>query len=142
LKALLVGYFDFNESPQPPGYKQFFTTAVKALASDPWRTVAYCVISSKRVATKLSLAKSSTLTLFLWNTTEQYSSKSFKSNTILSWVYSRVQQIPSLRWLTPSGVKSSALSDILTKSPTFVLFTPRSFILGISPYYDVVSSHS
>ncbi len=138
----MVAYFDFNESPQPPGYKQFITTAVRALASDPWRMVSYCVISSKRIATKMSLAKSSTLTLFLWNGTEQYSAKSFKSATILSWVYSRVQQVPSLRWLTPSGVKSSALSDILTKSPTFVLFTPRSFVLGISPYYDVVSSRS
>lgn len=136
--AVLVGFFDFNESPQPPGYKKFFSLAVKALVSDPWRSVSYCVISSRRIATKMSLTKPSTLTLFLWNTTEQYSSKSFKIQTILSWVYSRVQQVPSLRWLTPSGVKSSALSDILTKSPTFVLFTPRSFVLGISPYFDVL----
>ncbi|XP_054168129.1 thioredoxin domain-containing protein 11-like [Oppia nitens] len=136
--AILIGYFDFNESPQPPGYKQFFSTSVKALSSDPWRTVCYCVISSKRVATKLSLAKPQTLTLFLWNTTEHFGTKSIKSATILSWVYSRVQQTPTLKWLIPSGIKSSALSDIITKNPTFVLFTPRSFVLGISPYYDVL----
>ncbi|CAG2104275.1 unnamed protein product [Medioppia subpectinata] len=136
--AILIGYFDFNESPQPPGYKQFFSTAVKALASDPWRTVCYCVISSRRVAVKLSLAKPQRLTLFLWNTTEHFGTKSIKTATILSWVYSRVHQTQTLRWLTPSGIKSSALSDVITKNPTFVLFTPRSFVLGISPYFDVL----
>lgn len=112
---------------------------MKALTNDPWRIASFSVITSKKIAYKIGLT--SKLTLYLWNTTEQYSGK-LNTDMIINWIYSHVHNIGSLRWLTPSGIKSNALDSILSKHPTFILFTPRSLIFGISPYFDVVSTNN
>lgn len=106
--------------------------------NDPWRDVAYAVISNKKVALKLKFESASTITLYLLNSTEHFSTKSNKLSAILSWIYSRVRQSHSIRWITPNGIKSRTLSNLLFEKPTFILFTPRSFVLGISPYFDLV----
>lgn len=110
--------------------------------SDPWRSVAFTVVTNARVAAKLKIdpGRESSLLLYVGNATEHFSAKyTSKPGAILSWIYSRAATASTLKWLTPSGIKSTRLADYIGGRPTFILFTPRSFILGISPYFDLVS---
>lgn len=122
-------------------YRLYLTVAIKALLTDPWRTVAYTLITNTRVAQKLKLEANkdiASLILYVGNETEYFSLAKASPQSILSWVYSRAAKARTLKWLNPSGVKSKALADYIQDSPTLILFTPRSFILGISPYFDLV----
>ncbi len=127
-------------SPHQPGYRAFVATAIKALITDPWRLVCYTVVTNPRVAAKLNIdpERESSLILFVGNSSEVFTAKSSKPAAILSWVYSRAARAPTLKWVSPTGIKSQALMASLDSKPTLILFTPRSFIFGISPYYDLV----
>lgn len=111
--------------------------------SDPWRSVAFTVVTNPRVAAKLKidLTRESSLLLYVGNATELFTARyaSTQPAAILKWIYSRAATASTLKWLTPSGIKSTRLADYIGRKPTFILFTPRSFILGISPYFDLVS---
>ncbi|KAH7640224.1 disulfide isomerase-like protein [Dermatophagoides farinae] len=144
--AVVLGYFDFNQSPGgggqiPSGYRAYLTTSIKALSNDPWRSVVFTVVTNSRVAMKLKIdpqREQSSLIIFVGNSTEHFTAKFSKPFTLLSWIQSRAELARTIRWMNPSGVKSTLLSDFIRKTPTFVLFTPRSFLLGISPYYDLL----
>ena len=63
-----------------------------------------------------------------------------KPDIIAKWVFESSNKSPSLaQWLTPSGVKSNVISNVLDQGSTLILFTPRSLILGISPFFETVS---
>lgn len=131
------------ESPHQSGYNAYLSTSIKALVKDPWRSVAFTVVTNSRVAAKLKIdpTKDSSLLLFVGNSTEIFTAKYSKPAAILSWIYSRASTAATLKWLNPSGIKSNRISDYIQQNPALILFTPRSFILGISPYYDLVSRY-
>lgn len=137
---MVLGYFNFNQSPHQPGYRSYLTTAIKALVNDPWRTVVYTVVTNLRAAMKLKLDphKDAALIIYVGNTTEHVTAKSTKPVTLLSWIYSRSELATTIKWISPSGIKSNIMSEFIQKTPTLILFTPRSFLLGISPYYDLL----
>ena len=137
----MLGYFNFMEGSQQSTYRSYLSTAIKALVNDPWRSVAYTVVTNSRIAQKLKIGpeKESSLHLFVGNSTEHLTAKFSKPAALLSWIYSRANAASTLKWLNPNGIKSTKLSDYIQKRPTLILFTPRSFILGISPYFDLVS---
>ncbi|KAJ6216467.1 hypothetical protein RDWZM_007624 [Blomia tropicalis] len=138
--AVLLGYFNFMEGSQQSTYRSYLSTAIKALVNDPWRSVAYTVVTNSRIAQKLKIGpeKESSLHLFVGNSTEHLTAKFSKPAALLSWIYSRANAASTLKWLNPNGIKSTKLSDYIQKRPTLILFTPRSFILGISPYFDLL----
>lgn len=137
---MVLGYFDFNKSPHQSNYRSYLATAIKALKSDPWRSVAYTVITNSKTASKLKIdpSRDNSLILYAGNGTEHFTVKSSKSSTTISWIYSRADHSSTVKWFNPSGIKSLQMSDYIHKRPTLILFTPRSFILGISPYFDLV----
>lgn len=116
--------------------------AVKSLALDPWRRVQFAVVTARRVAYKLNIKTPSSLTLYQWNATQLLATagKAPKSDAIIRWLFDAMDKGGSLvEWITPSGVKSHAMDiGVRRTRATFILFTPRSLILGISPYFDVV----
>lgn len=137
---MAVGYFDFHESSVPSGYDNFMSAAIKSLTVDPWRRVQYSIVTSRKVAFKLYMDKPSMIAIYFWNSTGRMMGLDYKPEFIAKWVYDSTNASPTLvQWLTPSGVKSNALSSILSQGPTLVLFTPRSLILGISPFFETVS---
>nr|XP_027205228.1 thioredoxin domain-containing protein 11-like [Dermatophagoides pteronyssinus] len=149
--AVVLGYFDFNQSPSssngqqiPQGYRAYLSTSIKALSTDPWRSqVVFTVVTNSRTAMKLKIdpklaQQSSLLIIYVGNRSEHFTAKFSKPFTLLSWIRSRSELARNIRWMNPSGVKSTLLSDYIGKTPTFILFTPRSFLLGISPYYDLL----
>lgn len=115
---------------------------MKSLAIDPWRKVQFAVVTSRKVAYRLKINKPSSVTLYRWNTTVEHpqQAKPAKAETLIQWVDETVEKTGALvDWITPSGIKSKALDlGVRRTRATFILFTPRSLILGISPYVDVV----
>lgn len=137
---MAVGYFDFQKSSLPTGYDNFMNAAIRSLAVDPWRRVQYSIVTSRKVAFKLYIEKPSTISIYFWNSTGRMMGLDYKPEVIAKWVYESTSASPTLvQWLTPSGIKSNAISSILSHGPTLILFTPRSLILGISPFFETVS---
>lgn len=140
-----MGYFDFNASPQPQGYTSFLTAAVKSLVFDPWRKVQFAVVTARKVAHKLKMNRPSTILLYRWNATIEYPALQGAppmTDALIRWVHETVDKTGALvEWITPSGIKSKSMDiGVRRTKATFILFTPRSLILGISPYVDVVRS--
>ncbi|KAB5523798.1 hypothetical protein PHYPO_G00156550 [Pangasianodon hypophthalmus] len=46
----VVGFFDFNSSPQPPGYLTFLSSALHMLRKDPQGAVRFGVVTNREVA--------------------------------------------------------------------------------------------
>ncbi|KPM11225.1 disulfide isomerase-like protein [Sarcoptes scabiei] len=138
--AVVLGYFDFIQSSHLPGYRHYLTTSIKALINDPWRSVAFTVVTNSKVAKKLKIDtnQEGSLIIFVGNTTERFTAKFSKPFTLLSWIYSRADLSKTIKWLSPSGIKSQLISDYIGQSATLILFTPRSFLFGISPYFDLI----
>ncbi|NXC18502.1 TXD11 protein, partial [Corythaeola cristata] len=59
----VLGYFEFNASPQPPGYLTFFTSALHSLKKDYLGTIRFGVITDKRIAEEISLLHSGSVYL-------------------------------------------------------------------------------
>ncbi|RWS14982.1 disulfide isomerase-like protein [Dinothrombium tinctorium] len=138
--AVVVGYFDFNQYSEPEGYNFYLSASVKALATDPWRRVQFTVITSRKLAHKLNINSHASISLYLWHSTLEFQGNRKKVDNLIKWIYEPLQRENAslVEWITPSGIKSLTLSNILTHSSTFILFTPRSLILDISPYFDVL----
>lgn len=116
------------------------SAAIKSLTVDPWRTVQYSIVTSRKVAFKLYIDKPSSIAIYFWNSTGRITGSDYTPEVIAKWVHESTSNLPSLvQWLTPSGVKSNLISNVLAQGPTLILFTPRSLILGISPFFDTVS---
>lgn len=66
-----------------------------------------------------------------------------QNDNILRWIHDTVREKGSLvEWVTPSGMKSNLLNAVTSRDPTLILFTPRTSLFGISPYYEIVSLSS
>lgn len=83
--------------------------------------------------------------MFRWNSTHEFPGqpgKAIRSDVIRSWIYDSVSRSGYLvEWKNPVDQTGDQLQQVLGRTrSTFILFTPRSLILGISPYVDVVSS--
>ncbi|XP_022252118.1 thioredoxin domain-containing protein 11-like isoform X2 [Limulus polyphemus] len=137
-EAVLVSFFDFQASPEPRGYKQFYMASLTALSIDPTRRLGFGIITTKKMALKLKMTSSSTVVLYLWNGTEVYPDKRMDTKNILNWAYNRLQQVHLIKWICPLQSKSRMLSGLIENYPTLVLFTPRNLIRGVSPYYDLL----
>lgn len=142
--GVAVGYFDFNDPTSLNPYNIFFKASVRALQSDPWRRVKFCVITSRKVAQKLRIDVTSSINLYTWNSTSIIQTDFTNFDAILKWVYGNVYTNTKVQrglvdWISPSGQKSEALAEVFGSNPTLVLLTPRSLIFGISPYFDIVS---
>ncbi|XP_076324954.1 thioredoxin domain-containing protein 11-like isoform X2 [Tachypleus tridentatus] len=137
-EGVLVSYFDFQASPEPRGYKQFYMASLTALNIDPTRQLGFGIITTKKMALKLKVTSFSTVLLYLWNGTEVYPERNVNTRNILNWAFKSLQRADLIKWITPSQKKSKMLSEVMENFPTLVLFTPHNLIHGISPYYDLV----
>uniref|UniRef100_A0A8C9RHI5 Thioredoxin domain containing 11 n=1 Tax=Scleropages formosus TaxID=113540 RepID=A0A8C9RHI5_SCLFO len=121
----VVGYFDFNASPQPPGYMIFLTSALQALKKDFQSAIRFGVITSRQVAEAISVREDETIYMHRhFNTSLIFprSERNFTAENICSWAYEHSESI--LRWLQPPGAKSRLLEQELSKGPALLLFVP------------------
>uniref|UniRef100_A0A147ARP1 Thioredoxin domain containing 11 n=1 Tax=Fundulus heteroclitus TaxID=8078 RepID=A0A147ARP1_FUNHE len=123
----VVGFFQFNSSPQPPGYITYLSSALQALRRDFHGVVRFGVVTSKHVAEAISLEEDETVYLHRrFNSSLIFPRKerNFTSEAICKWVFEHQETF--LQWLQPPGTKSRLLEEELTKGPALLLFMPHN----------------
>ncbi|RVE75887.1 hypothetical protein OJAV_G00003500 [Oryzias javanicus] len=123
----VVGFFQFNSSPQPPGYITYLSSALQALKRDFRGDVRFGVVTSKHVAEAISLTEDKSVYLHRpLNSSLIFpkNERNFTSEAICRWVFENHQSI--LQWLQPPGTKSHLLEQELTKGPALLLFLPHN----------------
>ncbi|XP_011611134.2 thioredoxin domain-containing protein 11 isoform X1 [Takifugu rubripes] len=119
----VVGFFQFNSSPQPPGYITYLLSALQALKRDFRGVALFGVVTNKQVAEVLSLRDDESVYLSRrLNSSLIFprSERNFTSESICNWVFEHHEDI--LRWLQPPGTKSRLLERELNKGPALLLF--------------------
>ncbi|KAH6942085.1 hypothetical protein HPB50_000660 [Hyalomma asiaticum] len=107
--------------PRGRAYESFYGFALQALTRDPWRDVAFAVVTDGRAAVEIGVEHS--VTLFTWNGSLGYSEKGADYKTALDWTYNKAREARTLHWVAPSGLKSRSLSKLTENKSTLVLYT-------------------
>nr|DBA20316.1 TPA: hypothetical protein GDO54_016023 [Pyxicephalus adspersus] len=135
----IVGYFEFNASPQPPGYLTFFRSALHSLQKDYIETIRYGVITDGNLAKKISLTKPGSVYLHRnLNTSLVYPDKemNFTAANICKWALDSRETI--LNWLRPHGAKSLLLNNELKRGPALLMFIPFNPLAEEHPLLDEI----
>ncbi|XP_071426876.1 thioredoxin domain-containing protein 11 [Pithys albifrons albifrons] len=136
----VLGYFEFNASPQPPGYLTFFTAALHSLKKDYLGTMRFGVITDRRVAREVSLEHSGSVYLHRHtNTSLIYprDTMNFTAENICKWALENREML--IRWLRPHGGKSLLLNNELKKGPALLIFIPYNPLAEIDPLLDEIT---
>ncbi|NXA04013.1 TXD11 protein, partial [Sapayoa aenigma] len=136
----VLGYFEFNASPQPPGYLTFFTSALHSLKKDYLGTIRFGVITDKRVAEEISLERSGSVYLHRHANTSLVYPKdmmNYTAENICRWALENREML--IRWLRPHGGKSLLLNNELKKGPALLIFIPYNPLAEIHPLLDEIT---
>ncbi|XP_064178494.1 thioredoxin domain-containing protein 11 [Anguilla rostrata] len=121
----VIGYFEFNASPQPPGYTVFLTSALQSLRRDYRGGVRFGVVTNKHVAEAIPLQEDEMVYLhrhFNKSLVFPRAERNFTSENICGWAYEHRESV--LRWLQPHGAKSRLMEQELRKGAALLLFLP------------------
>ncbi|MCJ8748271.1 hypothetical protein PDJAM_G00163310 [Pangasius djambal] len=141
----VVGFFDFNSSPQPPGYLTFLSSALHALRKDPQGAVRFGVVTNREVAAGMWVTEDQSVYLHRrFNTSLVFprSERNFTPENICNWVYENKESI--ITWIQPIGEKSHTLEAELRKGPALLVFLPQSPLSAsqtLSEVADVASRY-
>nr|XP_032816948.1 thioredoxin domain-containing protein 11 isoform X1 [Petromyzon marinus] len=122
----ILGFFEFNASPQPPGYLEFYRAALLSLQRDGTAPLRFGVLTSGGVAQLAGLVRSGSVCMpRLFNSTAVFTEigAGATAETLYRWA-AGARQPPPLKWLRPSGRKSLLLNTELRKGPALILFLP------------------
>uniref|UniRef100_A0A8C3VED0 Thioredoxin domain containing 11 n=1 Tax=Catagonus wagneri TaxID=51154 RepID=A0A8C3VED0_9CETA len=136
----VLGYFEFNGSPQPPGYLTFFTSALHSLKKDYLGTVRFGVITNKHLAKLVSLVHSGSVYLHRhFNTSLVFPREAidYTAENVCKWALENRETL--LRWLRPHGGKSLLLNNELKKGPALFLFIPFNPLAESHPLIDEIT---
>ncbi|XP_052788592.1 thioredoxin domain-containing protein 11-like [Mya arenaria] len=137
----VIGYFDFNSSPQPPGpaFHQFYLAALRVISYDFYQPVRFGVVRKARLAQLLDLNTPGRFVLGrMGNTTLKYPLfYNMTARNISNWIMTNKQNSIS-PWLVPPLTKSLTLSVPMQQGAAVLLFGPTNPLLNFNPYYDMV----
>ncbi|KAM4697784.1 thioredoxin domain-containing protein 11 [Rhinophrynus dorsalis] len=136
----VLGYFEFNASPQPPGYLTFFSSALHSLQKDYVGTVRFGVITDRKVAKEISLRNPGSVYLHRnLNSSLVYPDKelNFTAANICKWALDNRETL--LHWLWPHGGKSLLLDKELKKGPALFMFIPFNPLAEKQPLLDEIT---
>ncbi|XP_013925551.1 PREDICTED: thioredoxin domain-containing protein 11 [Thamnophis sirtalis] len=136
----ILGYFEFNASPQPPGYLTFFTSALHSLNKDYLGTIRFGVITDRLLAKEVALTDPGTIYLHRHiNASLLYPHKTLNFTAENVWKWALENRETFLRWLRPHGGKSLLLYNELKKGPALFLFLPFDPLAESHPLLDEIS---
>ncbi|XP_063171047.1 thioredoxin domain-containing protein 11 [Candoia aspera] len=136
----ILGYFEFNASPQPPGYSTFFTSALHSLSKDYLGTIRFGVITDRLLAKEIALTDSGSIYLHRHvNVSLLYPHETMNFTAENVWKWALENREMFLRWLRPHGGKSLLLYNELKKGPALFLFLPFDPLAKIHPLLDEIS---
>ncbi|XP_077426678.1 thioredoxin domain-containing protein 11 [Vanacampus margaritifer] len=122
----VVGFFQFNSSPQPPGYITFLASALQALKRDFRDAIRFGVVTNRRVADAISLKEDESVYLhrrFNSSLIFPHWERNFTSRAVCSWVFENHESV--LKWLQPPGTKSRLLEQELSQGAALLVFLPH-----------------
>ncbi|XP_057699331.1 thioredoxin domain-containing protein 11 isoform X2 [Corythoichthys intestinalis] len=123
----VVGFFQFNTSPQPPGYVTYLTSALQALKRDFHGVIRFGVVTNRQVADAILLEEDESVYLHRrFNSSLIFPrwERNFTSRAVCSWVFEHHENV--LHWLQPPGTKSRLLEKELNKGAALLLFLPHN----------------
>uniref|UniRef100_A0A8C6VL41 Thioredoxin domain containing 11 n=1 Tax=Naja naja TaxID=35670 RepID=A0A8C6VL41_NAJNA len=136
----VLGYFEFNASPQPPGYLTFFASALHSLNKDYLGTIHFGVITDRLLAKEIALTDSGTIYLHRHvNASLLYPHETLNFTAENVWKWALENRETFLRWLQPHGGKSLLLYNELKKGPALLLFLPFDPLAESHPLLDEIS---
>uniref|UniRef100_A0A8D0DJG7 Thioredoxin domain containing 11 n=1 Tax=Salvator merianae TaxID=96440 RepID=A0A8D0DJG7_SALMN len=136
----VLGYFEFNASPQPPGYLTFFTSALHSLNKDYLGTIHFGVITDKLLAQEIPLVRPGSVYLHRHvNASLFYPREAMNYTAENVWKWALENRETFVRWLRPHGGKSLLLNNELKKGPALVLFLPFNPLAESHPLVDEIS---
>ncbi|XP_039631796.1 thioredoxin domain-containing protein 11 isoform X2 [Polypterus senegalus] len=133
----VLGYFEFNTSPQPPGYLTFLMSALQALKRDFQGVLRFGVITSRQLANRISLTSHGTVFMHRhFNTSLIFPrhALNFTSENICKWAYENLELF--YRWLRPHGGKSRLMDKELKKGAALLVFLPFDPLAESQPQID------
>ncbi|XP_055507710.1 thioredoxin domain-containing protein 11 [Leucoraja erinacea] len=136
----VLGYFEFNHSPQPPGYLTLYISALHALKRDHQGTIRFGVITSKQVAEEISVTDPGTIYMhrhFNSSLVFPHEVITFTAVNVYSWAYENRETF--IHWLRPHGSKSLLLNNELKKGPALLLFFPFSPLAEKQPLMEKIT---
>ncbi|XP_056390106.1 thioredoxin domain-containing protein 11 [Hyla sarda] len=125
LEPGVLGFFEFNASPQPPGYLTFFRSALHSLQKDYIDTIRFGVITCQALAKEISLSSPGSVYLHRnVNSSLVYPNHemNFTAANICKWALDNRETL--LHWIRPHGGKSLLLNNELKKGPALFMFIP------------------
>ncbi|XP_061888874.1 thioredoxin domain-containing protein 11 isoform X2 [Entelurus aequoreus] len=126
-ESRVVGFFDFNSSPQPPGYVTYLTSALEALKRDFRGTVRFGVVTNRQVAGAISMKEDESIYLhrrFNASLIFPRRDRNLTTQAVCNWVFEHRESV--LQWLQPPGTKSYMLEQELSKGAALLLFLPHN----------------
>lgn len=117
-------------------YNIYLHTAIKWLERDPYRDVAFAVVTGESIK-RFGIDREPSLRLYLWNDTLEYEDNVWKPSLLYKWIGANLRQVT--HWLSPPGTKSNEFKPFLKKGPVLVLFTPRNLYESSNDAYAMVS---
>ncbi|XP_067912518.1 thioredoxin domain-containing protein 11 isoform X2 [Heterodontus francisci] len=136
----VLGYFEFNASPQPPGYLTLYVSALHALKRDHQGTIRFGVITSKQVAEKISVTNPGTIYMhrhFNSSIVFPHDVLNFTAMNVYRWAFENRETF--IHWLRPHGSKSLLLNNELKKGPALLLFFPFSPLAEKQPLMEEIT---
>ncbi|MBN3318077.1 TXD11 protein, partial [Atractosteus spatula] len=130
----VVGYFEFNSSPQPPGYMVFLASALQALKRDFQAAVRFAVITNRQVAEAIPLQDFGAVYMRRHSNTSLIFPRhklNFTSENVCQWVFEHREGL--LQWLRPHGGKSRLLDAELRRGAALLVFLPFDPLAGAQP---------
>lgn len=134
----VIGYFDFNSSPQPPGYLQFYYASMRSVEKDPLQVLKFGVITNPFLANELMGTKNGAVVMVkhrhIFNCPLE---KNFTSSEIVKWAF-KLRQQPLVKILSPSGIKSLHLSTEIRKGATVIMFYIHNPLFDANQHYQML----
>ncbi|XP_051994224.1 thioredoxin domain-containing protein 11 isoform X1 [Xyrauchen texanus] len=122
----VVGYFQFNSSPQPNGYVTFLLSALHMLRRDHQGAVRFAVVTNQAVAEGVSLREDESVYLHRrlnGSLVFPRAQRNFTVQAVCDWVYDNRESV--IQWIQPMGTKSYSLEAELKKGPALLTFLPH-----------------
>ncbi|XP_076839004.1 thioredoxin domain-containing protein 11-like isoform X2 [Brachyhypopomus gauderio] len=123
----VIGFFEFNSSPQPPAYVTFLSSALLSLKRDSQGAVRFGVVTNPEVAEAISVREDETVYLYRhFNRSLVFprTERNFTPEAICDWVYENRENV--IHWILPMGTKSYSLEAELHKGPALLTFLPHN----------------
>uniref|UniRef100_UPI00358E32FE thioredoxin domain-containing protein 11 isoform X2 n=1 Tax=Myxine glutinosa TaxID=7769 RepID=UPI00358E32FE len=122
----VLGFFDFQGTPQPAGFWPFYQAALLALRKNILESTRFGIVTARSVAAEVNLTKPGSLLIPRHGQASLLypgDAVNMTAATVVQWMMTVHEE--TLMWLQPSGRKSLLLNSELGRGPALLVFLPK-----------------